>query len=207
MSKQRSNKNWIRNHIQDPYVKLANQAGYRSRAAYKLLEINERDHLLQPELNVVELGAAPGGWTQVLAQHIDQGQIIAVDLLPMDNVEGVDFIQGDFRDDEVLEQIKSQLNSTVGLVISDMSPNITGIKAVDQPASLHLMELAADFARQVLDEGGDFLVKAFQGSGFEQFVRDLRENFDKVLIRKPKSSRSRSSEMYIVGKGFKAMQA
>lgn len=190
-------------HVNDPFVQRAQKDGYRSRAAYKLLEIDERDHLLKPGMVVVDLGATPGGWCQVAAAKLgNSGKIIALDLLPLHPLPRVDFIQGDFRDDVVLAQLEEKLGGQqIGLVISDMAPNISGIESADQARAIHLAELALDFAVQHLKPGGAFLVKVFQGVGFEDYLKLMRSHFVKVVTRKPKASRDRSSEQYLLGIG------
>lgn len=191
----------MREHVNDHYVQMAQKEGYRSRAAYKLLEIDERDHLIKPGMVVVDLGATPGGWSQVAANKVgDKGKVIALDLLPLAPLARVEFIEGDFREDSVLVQLEEKLaGKQIGLVISDMAPNISGIDSVDQARSIHLAELALEFALQHLDPGGAFLVKVFQGSGFEEYVKMMRNHFKKVVARKPKASRDRSSEVYMLG--------
>ena len=191
----------MREHINDPYVQMAQKDGYRSRAAYKLLEIDERDHLLKPGMVVVDLGATPGGWCQVAAAKLGQnGKIIALDLLPLQPLPRVEFIQGDFRDDAVLAQLEQMLGGQqIGLVISDMAPNMSGIDSADQARAIHLAELALEFASQHLKPGGAFLVKVFQGVGFEDYLKLMRSHFIKVVTRKPKASRDRSSEQYLLG--------
>lgn len=191
----------MREHINDPYVQMAQKDGYRSRAAYKLLEIDERDHLLKPGMVVVDLGATPGGWCQVAATKLGQnGKIIALDLLPLHPLPRVEFIQGDFRDDAVLAQLEQKLGGQkIGLVISDMAPNMSGIDSADQARAIHLAELALEFAAQHLKPGGAFLVKVFQGVGFEEYLKLMRSHFAKVVTRKPKASRDRSSEQYLLG--------
>lgn len=185
-------------HVNDPYVQRAQKEGYRSRAAFKLLEIDQRDSLLKPGMVVVDLGATPGGWSQVAAAK--GCKVIALDLLPLQPLEGVDFIQGDFREDEVLAELESRLQGKLAaLVISDMSPNISGIGMADQARAMHLAELALDFASSHLQPGGAFLVKVFQGAGFEDFIKLMRHRFGKVVTRKPKASRDRSSELYLLG--------
>lgn len=185
-------------HVTDPYVQRAQKEGYRSRAAYKLLEIDERDHLLRRGTVVVDLGATPGGWSQVAATK--GCKVIALDLLPLQPVPGVEFIQGDFREDAVLAQLEARLGGEpVALVISDMAPNISGIGVADQARAMHLAELALDFASNHLEPGGAFLVKVFQGAGFEDFMRLMRSRFARVVTRKPKASRDRSSEVYLLG--------
>jgi len=195
----------MREHVSDPYVQRAQKEGYRSRAAYKLLEIDKRDHLLKPGMVVIDLGAAPGGWSQVAAAKVGvTGKVIALDILPMTPIFGVDFIQGDFREASVLAQLQEQFpkGSTakqVRLVISDMAPNITGIAVTDQAGVIYLAELALDLAVQQLQPGGAFLVKVFQGAGFEGYLKLMRQHFTKVVTRKPDASRDRSSELYLLG--------
>lgn len=201
MKPSKTSKQWMREHINDPYVQMAQKDGYRSRAAYKLLEIDERDHLLKAGMVVVDLGATPGGWSQVAANKIgDKGKVIALDLLPLAPLARVEFILGDFREDNVLAQLEEKLEGKqIGLVISDMAPNISGIDSADQARSIHLAELALEFAAQHLKPGGAFVVKVFQGSGFEEYVKLMRTHFKKVVSRKPKASRDRSSEVYMLG--------
>lgn len=201
MKPSKTSKQWMLEHINDPYVQRAQKDGYRSRAAYKLLEIDERDHLIKPGMVVVDLGATPGGWCQVVAAKLGQnGKIIALDLLPLHPLPRVEFIQGDFRDDAVLAQLEEKLGGQqIGLVISDMAPNISGIESADQARAIHLAELALEFAVQHLKPGGAFLVKVFQGVGFEDYLKLMRSHFVKVVTRKPKASRDRSSEQYLLG--------
>lgn len=201
MKPSKTSKQWMREHINDPYVQMAQKDGYRSRAAYKLLEIDERDHLLKPGIVVVDLGATPGGWSQVAANKIcNNGKIIALDLLPLNPLPRVEFIQGDFREDSVLAQLEAMLaGKRIELVISDMAPNISGIDLSDQARSIHLAELALEFAVNHLKPGGAFLVKVFQGVGFEEYVKEMRKHFARVVSRKPKASRDRSSEVYMLG--------
>jgi 23S rRNA (uridine2552-2'-O)-methyltransferase len=201
MKASKTSKQWMREHVNDPYVQRAQKDGYRSRAAYKLLEIDERDHLLKPGMVVVDLGATPGGWCQVVAAKLGQsGKIIALDLLPLHPMPRVEFIQGDFREDAVLAQLEEKLGGQkIGLVISDMAPNMSGIDSADQARAMHLAELALEFAVQNLKPGGAFLVKVFQGVGFEDYLKLMRGHFAKVVTRKPKASRDRSSEQYLVG--------
>lgn len=208
MKRSRTSKAWMREHVTDPYVQMANREGYRSRAVYKLMELDERDHLLKPGMTVVDLGAAPGSWTQVAARKItSSGLLIAFDILPMDPVHGAVFIQGDFREDAALAQLEAALQGRpVDLVISDMAPNISGIGIADQARSMHLAELALEFSRQHLKPGGSFLVKIFQGEGFDDFVREMRVHFSQVLVRKPKASRDRSTEVYMLGKGLREQE-
>ncbi len=201
MKPSKTSKQWMREHVKDPYVQRAQKEGYRSRAAYKLLEIDARDHLIKPGQAIVDLGAAPGGWCQVAAAIVGEaGQVIALDLLPMEPLRGVEFIQGDFRDEEVLRKLESCLqNRPIGLVISDMAPNFSGVSQVDQDRAIYLAELALEFAVEHLSPGGSFLVKVFQGSGFENYMKLMRSRFAKVVVRKPKASRDRSSEVYLLG--------
>ncbi len=202
MKRTKTSKQWMNEHVNDPYVQRAQKEGYRSRAAYKLLEIDERDHLFKPGMVVVDLGATPGGWSQVAAARVGQGgKVIALDLLPLHPIPGVEFIQGDFREDSVLAQLEEKLGGRkVGLVISDMAPNISGIGMADQARAMELAELALDFSVRHLNPGGTFLVKVFQGVGFEDYVKLMRSHFGRVLTRKPKASRDRSSELYLLGR-------
>lgn len=206
MKRSRTSKAWMREHVTDPYVQMAQKDGYRSRAAYKLIEMDERDHLIKPGMIVVDLGAAPGGWTQVVAKKIGaSGVLVAFDILPMDPVHGAIFIQGDFREDAALALLDQTVaGRPVDLVISDIAPNISGIGTADQARSMHLAELALEFAMQHLKPTGSFLVKVFQGEGFDDYVRELRRQFVQVMVRKPKASRNRSTEVYMLGKGLKA---
>jgi 23S rRNA (uridine2552-2'-O)-methyltransferase len=199
-------KAWMHEHVNDPYVLEAKRRGYRSRAAFKLIELAERDKLLRPGMTVVDLGAAPGSWSQVLRERVGPaGKIVAIDLLPMDGIAGVTFIQGDFREDEGLARLKAALGqSRVDLVVSDMAPNLSGIDAADQARSVHLGELALEFAVGHLSPGGDLLVKVFQGAGLPEFQREMGGHFTKVYVRKPKASRDRSRETFLVGKGFRS---
>jgi 23S rRNA (uridine2552-2'-O)-methyltransferase len=205
MSRSKSSHHWLKEHFDDEYVKRAQQEGYRSRASFKLLEINEKDHLLKPGMTVVDLGAAPGGWAQIAADIVGaKGYVAALDILPMDPIPEVDIIEGDFREQAVLDQLLALLkDKPVDLVMSDMAPNISGMKTVDQPKAMYLAELALDLARTVLKPGGNFVVKVFQGEGFEPFLKDMRSQFDKVVSRKPKASRPRSREIYLLGKGYR----
>ena len=198
------NRTWIKQHVKDPYVVQSQRDGYRSRASYKLLEIIEKARLIKPGMTVVDLGSAPGGWSQVAAKKVGhQGSVVAVDILPMNPVAGVDFIQGDFTEEEILaELLKTIGNKPVDLVISDMAPNLTGMKAVDQPAVVYLAELAVDLAKQVLTVDGIFIAKLFQGEGFDEFVRTTRKVFNVVSLKKPDASRSKSREVYLVAKGL-----
>ena len=191
----------MQEHVNDPYVKLAQKDGYRARAAYKLLEIDDKDRLIRPGMVVVDLGSTPGSWSQVAIQRLKgHGRVIALDLLPMVGIPGVEFIQGDFREDEILEQLEEKLNGQqIDLVISDMAPNISGISSVDQPNAVYLTELAVDFSLKWLKPEGNFLVKVFVGSGFDEIVKIMRASFEKVVTRKPKASRDRSTEVYLLG--------
>jgi len=203
--KNKSVKAWMHDHVNDPYVQAAARRGFRSRAAFKLLEIADKDQLLKPGMTVVDLGAAPGSWSQVLRERLgSSGMIVAIDLLPMDGIPGVTFIQGDFREDDGVAALTAALaGRNVDLVVSDMAPNLSGIDAVDQARSIHLGDLALEFAMSNLKEGGDLLVKVFQGSGLPEFQRAISAHFEKVYVRKPKSSRDRSRETFLVGKRFK----
>ena len=189
-------------HVNDAYVKKAKHEGYRSRASYKLMEIDSRDHLLKPGMTVVDLGAAPGGWSQLVAQKLaGRGKVIALDLLEMQGIGGVTFIQGDFREDAVLAELLQALEGKqVDLVICDMAPNISGVEVADQARSMHLNELALEFAIENLKPGGNFLVKVFQGTGFEALLKEMRRHFGQVVTRKPQASRDRSSEVYLLCK-------
>ncbi len=203
MKPSKTSKQWMREHVNDPYVQLAQKDGYRSRAAYKLLEINDKDHLLKPGMVVVDLGATPGGWSQVAARAVGRGgTVIALDLLPLDPLSGVDFIQGDFREEAVLRQLQGLLaGKQVALVISDMAPNMSGVATADLARAMYLAELAMEFALEQLQSDGHFLVKVFQGAGFEAYLKLMRSRFAKVQTRKPKASRDRSSELYLLASG------
>ncbi len=206
MARSKSSHRWLKSHFDDEYVKRAQREGYRSRAVYKLEEIQKKDRILRPGMTVVDLGAAPGGWSQYAAQLLKgNGRIIAMDLLAMEPLDGVEFLQGDFREEEVLDLLMEILGETpVDLVMSDMAPNISGMEAVDQPRSMYLAELAADFAARVLREGGDLLFKAFQGEGFDDLIKLLRSQYQQVKIRKPRASRPRSREVYVVARHYRA---
>ena len=199
------NRTWIKQHVKDPYVVQSQRDGYRSRASYKLLEIVEKGRLIKSGMTVVDLGSAPGGWSQVAAKLVGhKGAVVAVDILPMNPIAGVDFIQGDFTEEEILTELIEKIqNKLVDLVISDMAPNLTGMKAVDQPAVIYLAELAVDLAQQVLTENGIFIAKLFQGEGFDEFVRNTRKVFNVVSLKKPDASRSKSREVYLVAKGLR----
>ncbi|UFH49976.1 23S rRNA (uridine(2552)-2'-O)-methyltransferase RlmE [Pseudomonas sp. KNUC1026] len=205
MARSKSSHNWLREHFNDPFVKQAQKDGYRSRASYKLLEIQEKDKLIRPGMSVIDLGAAPGGWSQVTSRLIGgQGSLIASDILDMDAIADVTFIKGDFTDDAVLARILEAVgDSQVDLVISDMAPNMSGLSAVDMPKAMFLCELALDLSGRVLRPGGDFLIKIFQGEGFDSYLKTVRQMFEKVQMRKPSSSRDRSREQYLLARGFK----
>jgi 23S rRNA (uridine2552-2'-O)-methyltransferase len=211
MSKKRkpSSKRWLREHETDHYVQKARREGYRSRAVYKLEELDRRDRLLRPGISIVDLGAAPGGWCQYIERRLgDRVRIVATDLLPMDPVAGTNFtfVQGDFREPAVLERIEAAVGEgQVDLVLSDLAPNISGVDAADQAGSVHLAGLALDFARGRLKPGGVFVTKLFQGEGFDGFLRELRQHFGKVVLRKPKASRPRSREIYLVARGLRVV--
>lgn len=198
----KSSKAWLHEHVNDHYVHMAQKDGYRARAAYKLLEINQKDKLIRPGTVLVDLGSAPGSWSQVAAKLVGKtGAVFALDILPMDAIEGVSFIQGDFREDTVLEQFEALLdNRPLDLVICDMAPNMSGNAVTDQARSFYLCELALDFASQHLKPGGSFLVKVFQGAGYQEYTAAMREIFASVQTRKPDASRNRSSEIYLLGK-------
>jgi len=208
MARSKSSGNWLKEHFDDEYVKLSQKEGYRSRAIYKLKEIQQKDKLIRPNMQVVDLGAAPGGWSQYATELVgDNGRVVASDILPIDPLPFVEFIQGDFTEESVLNEILDVLNKDekkykADVVISDMAPNITGVEAIDQPKSIYLCELSLDMARQILKPGGSFVVKVFQGDGSDAFLKDLRSSFKQVKIRKPAASRPRSREVYMVGLGF-----
>jgi 23S rRNA (uridine2552-2'-O)-methyltransferase len=205
VARSKTSQNWLREHFNDPFVKMAQKDGYRSRASYKLLEIQEKDRILRPGNIVIDLGAAPGGWSQVTSRVLgDKGRLIASDILEMDSIEDVTFILGDFTEESVLAQILAAVNNQpVDLVISDMAPNMSGVRMADQARAMYLCELALDLAGQVLRPGGDFLIKIFQGEGFDQYHKQVRQMFDKVQMRKPLSSRDRSREQYLLARGFR----
>jgi len=207
MARSKTSQRWLREHFDDEYVKRAQQEGYRSRAVYKLQEIQQRDRLMRPGMTVVDLGAAPGGWTQYAADVVGKsGRVVASDILAMEHIPEVTILEGDFREPAVLEQLLEIIGEGgADLVMSDMAPNMSGVDAVDQPRGMYLAELAADLARTVLKPGGDFLVKLFQGTEFDDYVRALRSEYDKVSIRKPKASRPRSREVYAVARGLKVV--
>ncbi|MBL8413073.1 MAG: 23S rRNA methyltransferase [Propionivibrio sp.] len=206
MKRSRTSNAWLREHVNDPYVQRARAEGYRSRASFKLMEIDERDRLIRQGEVVVDLGATPGGWSQVAARRMQgKGRVIALDLLEMESLQGVDFILGDFREPEVLLRLETMLaGDKVGLVLSDMAPNMSGILLSDQARVMHLAELGLEFSRNWLKPDGAFLVKVFQGYGYEDFVREMKRVFKSVSSRKPDASRDRSAELYLLGKGLKA---
>ncbi|MFT6389012.1 MAG: 23S rRNA (uridine2552-2'-O)-methyltransferase [Cellvibrionaceae bacterium] len=205
MTRSKTSKHWLKEHFDDPYVKKAQEDGYRSRASYKLIELNQKDKLIKPGMTIIDLGAAPGGWSQIAAQLVGaKGLVVASDILPMDSLVGVEFVQGDFTEELVFERILDVLNERpVDLVISDMAPNMSGMADIDQPRAMYLIELAFDLAHQVLSPGGSFVAKVFQGEGADTLMRDMRKRYSRFVARKPNASRARSREVYWVGKGFK----
>jgi len=208
MARSKSSGSWLKEHFDDEYVKLSQKEGYRSRAIYKLKEIQQKDNLIRPNMQVVDLGAAPGGWSQYAVELVGgNGRVVASDILPIDPLPFVEFIQGDFTEESVLNDIlavlnKSEENSKADVVISDMAPNVTGVETIDQPKSIYLCELSLDMARLILKPGGSFVAKVFQGDGSDVFIKDVKSSFRKVKIRKPKASRSRSREVYVVAQNF-----
>ena len=205
MPRTKSSSEWLRRHVNDPFVKQAQIDGYRSRSAYKLIELNEKDRLIKPGMRIMDLGSAPGGWSQVAGRLVGKkGRVLATDILPMDPVPNVDFIQGDFNDEAIVGQLLEWLDGgRFDLVISDIAPNLSGIDSADQAGSMYFLELALDIVRKTLKPGATFAAKMFQGSGSDDYVKELRKSFEKVLIRKPAASRAQSREVYIVAKGFK----
>jgi 23S rRNA (uridine2552-2'-O)-methyltransferase len=205
MARSKSSASWLSRHLRDPFVKQAQKDGYRSRSAYKLIELNEKDHLIRPGMRLLDLGCAPGGWSQVAGRMVGaKGRVLATDILPMDAVKNVDFIQGDFNDEQIVQQLLEWLGGgKFDLIISDIAPNITGIDAADQASSMHFLELALDTVQKTLRKDGTFVAKMFQGAGSDQYLKELRVHFQKVLIRKPAASRKESREVYVVAKGFK----
>lgn len=206
MAKKRSSSRaWLKEHRDDPFVQQAQKEGYRSRACYKLMELNKRDRLIKPGMTVLDLGSAPGGWSQVAAELVGhKGRVVASDILAMDNIAGVEFLQGDFTEESVFDELLNILgDDAVDVVLSDMAPNMSGIDAVDQPRSIYLVELAVDMAIRVLAPGGGFVSKVFQGEGFDDVLAQCRANFQKVNTRKPEASRPRSREVYLVATGFR----
>ncbi len=205
MARPKNSKDWLKEHFDDPYVNRAKQEGYRSRASFKLIELCEKDRLITPGMTVVDLGSAPGGWSQVAIEQVgDNGRVIASDILDMDAIGGVEFIHGDFTDEAVYQNLLDCIgNSPVDLVISDMAPNMSGNAVIDQPAAMYLVELALDMAQSILKPGGAFVAKLFHGAGFDDYVKTVRQQYSKVTMRKPEASRARSRETYIVATGFK----
>ena len=205
MARSKSSNRWLQEHVNDPYVKQAQKEGYRSRSSYKLIQLNEKDRLIRSGMLIVDLGSAPGGWSQVAARLVGgKGRVVATDILPMDALNNVEFIQGDFMEEVVVNRILDSLSGNKpDLIMSDIAPNIGGIASADQAASMYLVELALDFVRQSLKPKGDFVTKVFQGEGSDVYLKDLRTSFAKVAIRKPAASRPRSREIYVVAKGFK----
>jgi 23S rRNA (uridine2552-2'-O)-methyltransferase len=205
MARTKSSASWLSRHLSDPFVKQAQKDGYRSRAAYKLIELNDKDKLIRPGMRVLDLGSAPGGWSQVAGKIIgDKGRILATDILPMENLRNVDFIQGDFTDEAIVAKLLDWLGGgKFDLIISDIAPNITGISSADQASSIYFLELALDTVRRTLKPGANFAAKMFQGAGSDAYLKELRQHFDKVLIRKPAASRKESREVFVVAKGFK----
>jgi 23S rRNA (uridine2552-2'-O)-methyltransferase len=203
MARSKSSSRWLQEHFSDPFVKRAQAEGWRSRAVYKLEELIDRDRLLKPGMVVVDLGAAPGGWSQMVRSRLgDKGRVFALDILPMQGIAGVDFILGDFREEDVLKTLEKHLDGApVDLVLSDMAPNLSGVGSVDQPRAMHLAELAEEFADRHLVKGGAFLTKLFQGEGFDAYVKRLRQRYERVSMRKPKASRARSPEVYALAVG------
>lgn len=205
MARSKSSNNWLREHFDDEFVKQSQKDGYRSRAVYKLKEIDEKDHLLKPAMTIIDLGAAPGSWCEYVVRKLGgKGRVIALDILPMEPMDGVEIITGDFLEDEVFEQLLNVLgDDRPDLVICDMAPNMSGQQAVDIPRAMYMAELALDLSQQVLKPGGGLLVKLFQGEGFEEYIRQMKEHFNRVVMRKPKASRPRSKEIYGLATGFK----
>jgi 23S rRNA (uridine2552-2'-O)-methyltransferase len=207
MPRTKSSQRWLARNAKDKYVKRARQEGARSRAIYKLEEIDRRDHLLQPGMTVVDLGAAPGGWSQYVKSRVgDSGRVLALDILPMEPIVGVEFIEGDFAEPPVLDLLLQRLQGKpVDLVISDMAPNMSGVASVDQARSMNLAELALEFSDKSLKPGGSLLIKTFQGAGFNEFYAQLRHRFEKLATRKPSASRAESKEIYLLGRGFRGV--
>lgn len=205
MARSKSSAGWLKEHFDDPYVKQSQADGYRSRASYKLLEIQKKDKLFKQGMTVIDLGAAPGGWSQVAQDLVgEKGRVIASDILPMDALTDVVFVQGDFTDEKVFDELMSKIDGKVDLVISDMAPNMSGNASVDIPNAMYLVELALDMARQTLKPNGAFIAKVFQGEGFDALLNEMRQSFTKVYSRKPDASRARSREIYQIGVGFKS---
>jgi 23S rRNA (uridine2552-2'-O)-methyltransferase len=209
MARSKSSASWMSRHLSDPFVKQAQKDGYRSRSAYKLIELNEKDKLIRPGMRIMDLGSAPGGWSQVAGKLVGgKGRVLATDILPMDGLKNVDFIQGDFTDEAIVQKLLDWLGGgKFDLIISDIAPNITGIDSADQASSIYFLELALDTVQKTLKPGATFVAKMFQGAGSDQYLKELRKHFDKVAIRKPAASRKESREVYLVAKGFKASAA
>lgn len=205
MARSKSSNQWMAEHVSDHYVKQAKIDGYRARAAYKLIELNDKDKLIRPGNLVVDLGSAPGSWSQIAGRLVGhKGRVVASDILPMDSLENVEFVQGDFTENDVFERIMALIgDDKADSVISDMAPNISGVASADQASSMYLVELALDMAQQVLKPKGDFVAKVFHGEGYDDYIKAARQLFNKVVIRKPAASRARSREVYVVGKEFK----
>jgi len=205
MPRSKSSASWLSRHLSDPFVKQAQKDGYRSRSAYKLIELNDKDRLIRPGMRVMDLGSAPGGWSQVAGKLVgDKGRVLATDILPMDGLKNVDFIQGDFTEDAVVDQVFEWLaGEKFDLIICDIAPNMSGIDSADQARSIYFLELALDTVCKALKPGASFAAKMFQGAGSDQYLKELRTHFQKVLIRKPAASRKESREVYLVAKGFK----
>jgi 23S rRNA (uridine2552-2'-O)-methyltransferase len=205
MARSKSSASWLLRHVSDPFVKQAQKDGYRSRSAYKLIELNEKDRLIRPGMRIMDLGSAPGGWSQVAGKLVgEKGRVLATDILPMEALRNVDFIQGDFTDDAIVQQVLDWLgNARFDLIISDIAPNLSGIDSADQARSIHFLELALDTVCKTLKSDASFAAKMFQGSGSDDYLKQLRTHFSKVLIRKPAASRKESREVYVVAKGFK----
>jgi 23S rRNA (uridine2552-2'-O)-methyltransferase len=205
MARSKSSASWLSRHLSDPFVKQAQKDGYRSRSAYKLTELNDKDKLIRPGMRILDLGSAPGGWSQVAGKLVGaKGRVLATDILPMDALLNVDFVQGDFTEDTIVQQLLDWLGGgKFDLIISDIAPNLTGIDSADQASSIYFLELALDTVCKTLKPGAVFVAKMFQGSGSDQYVKELRTHFDKVVIRKPAASRKESREVYLVAKGFK----
>jgi 23S rRNA (uridine2552-2'-O)-methyltransferase len=205
VARPKNSKDWLKEHFDDKFVHQAKQDGYRSRASYKLIEICDKDRLIQPNMTVVDLGSAPGGWSQVAVNKVGHsGRVIASDILEMDSIAGVEFIHGDFTEDAVYQALLDSVGTDpVDLVISDMAPNMSGNAVIDQPAAMYLVDLAMDMAQSILKPGGAFVAKLFHGEGFDEYVKTVRQHYSKVVMRKPEASRARSRETYIVATGFK----
>jgi 23S rRNA (uridine2552-2'-O)-methyltransferase len=206
MARSKSSSQWLQRHVSDPFVKQAQKEGYRSRSAYKLIQLNEKDRLIHPNSLVVDLGSAPGGWSQVAGRLVGRkGRVVATDILPMDALPNVEFIQGDFTEEAVLAQVIAALGGhKPDVIICDLAPNISGIASADQAKTMYLLELALDMVKQTLKSGGAFVTKMFQGQGSDAYLKEFRKSFEKVHVRKPEASRAESSEVYLVGKGFRA---